>query len=487
MVLSLLFQITSLIAVVHNVETIVNDALEKFNIPGAAVAVIEDDKVVYAKGHGFQQLNPKIPVTEKTIFYIGSCTKSFTAFVLGQLVDEGKVSWDDPVKKYIPELSLINKNTLDNMTIRDLLAHRTGFGRHDTLWFIHDVFHKDFLELLNHLHSRYELREQFYYNNFMYVLAACVIEKVTGQSWYAVVSSRILNPLGMKDTYVNFNDQSSISNFAKPYADVENTLLELPYHNIYVMDSAGGMQSNVLDLLKWLQVHMSNGLGIIQNQTLKEMHTAQISTNVYPDINGYGLGWFVGNYKGCDFVRHGGMLDGFASDISFMPDKKIGVIILTNSSTDGPYAITHIRNTIFDQVIGSEELSSIDNVQQQRLTNQLKLNEAYQSHESFKSFTLTEELLAEYVGKYTHTAYGELYVSMQNGNVRFELGKMKMDLYFKSKDLFTSRVCELDVFNVNNIIEIHFERDVQGNVEKVLIPFEAFRFEKPIEFKRSKI
>ncbi|HEY4831008.1 MAG TPA: serine hydrolase domain-containing protein, partial [Waddliaceae bacterium] len=174
-----------------DIDSIVNDILESFNIPGIAIGVVADNEVVFCRGYGNRDQNQGFPATENTLFTIGSCTKAFTAFILGQLVDEGKIGWDDPIIKYIPEFSLLDHDRSSQVTIRDVLAHRTGVARHDAVWYFSKHSRENVLNVLPHLEMSCGLREEYQYNNLMYSVAGIVIERVTQQTWEQALSSRI--------------------------------------------------------------------------------------------------------------------------------------------------------------------------------------------------------------------------------------------------------------------------------------------------------
>ncbi len=211
------------------IDAIVNQALEEFHVPGAAVVVVVGDEIILCRGYGMRDLEKRLPVTENTVFPIASNTKAFTSFLISQLVEEGKLIWDDPVIKYLPEFRLHNDELSSQVTLRDLIAHRTGIPRHDVLWYlVRDLSEEDVLQTLPHFPPVSKLREAFLYNNFMYVVAGKVINRVTKNTWEEEVASRILKPLRM-DRSGTSNELQQISDVAQPYAEIGGKIRKLPF------------------------------------------------------------------------------------------------------------------------------------------------------------------------------------------------------------------------------------------------------------------
>jgi len=198
-------------------EEVVTDAMKKFDVPGMAIAIVKYNDVVYSKGFGYRDVEKQLPVTPDTLFAIGSSTKAFTTFVLGTLVDEGKIEWDKPVRNYIPWFKLYDTGASERMTPRDLVTHRSGLPRHDLVWYNnYDASRKWLVERLPYLEPSADLREKFQYNNLMFLTAGYLTEVVTGKTWEEAVRERILLPLSMTRTNFSVADsQSSACRFAR--------------------------------------------------------------------------------------------------------------------------------------------------------------------------------------------------------------------------------------------------------------------------------
>lgn len=349
------------------IDRIVDRALKEFQVPGGAVGVIVDGKLVYAKGFGYRDLEKQLPVTPETLFAIGSCTKAFTTFVLGSLVEEGVIEWDDRVIKHLPDFRLSDDYVTKNLTIRDLVTHRSGLARHDDVWYNTSLSRTELYHRLKDLEFESGLREKFHYSNLLYALAGLLIERVTGQSWENEVQKRIFTPLGMKFSNFSVDDSQKSNNFALPYEEQKEDVKKIPFRNICSIGPAGSINSTIVEMAQWVQLHLSNGtlMGkeLIQESTLNEMHTLQFANADFPKnktyILGYGLGWFIGNYEGHYLVEHSGCIDGFFAITSMLPHDKIGVIILTNSNSGGDF-VKEVSKSIFDCLLGIEKIDCGD-------------------------------------------------------------------------------------------------------------------------------
>lgn len=260
-------------------------ALTSWNAPGASMAIVTGGKVVYAKGFGKRDVKNDLPVTTDTLFATGSCTKAFTTFVLGQLVDEGKVDWDKPVARYLPGFRLYDTVASQELTPRDLVTHRSGLPRHDLVWYNNQTLtRKDLVERLQYLPPSAELRERWQYNNLMYLTAGYLIEQLTGKRWEDAVLERVFTPVGM--THSNFADLDSqkVSDFAKPYRDDHDKLLEIPFREVGNMGPAGSINSTASDMAKWMLVQLGDA-----HQDLIQQDAAHAADDPRPASAGAGV------------------------------------------------------------------------------------------------------------------------------------------------------------------------------------------------------
>ena len=472
-----------------DLDSIVNNALEVFNVPGVAIGIAVDGKVILSKGYGYRNLDQGLPTTENTLFAIGSCTKAFTTFILGQLVDEGKINWDDPVITYIPEFRLMDQYTTHHITIRDLVAHRSGIARHDMLWFNSEFTRFDVIKSLQYLEPGCKLREKFQYNNLMYTVAGILIEKVTGQTWEESLSTRIFTPLAMLNSNDSEKESKKSEDFSMPYAEVAGAIKSIPFRNLHSVAPAGAINSSVSDMLKWVQLQLSDGtfLGqhFIRQETLQEMHTIQMPmTPSLPDEKvyglGYGLGWCVGIYRGHYYLNHGGGIDGFISQISLLPQEKIGVVVLSNSSSDGAFAVSVITNTIIDKLLEKTDVDWMEKSKNQR--DQFKKAQSEQAAADNDLSSKPAHKLEDYVGYYEHPAYGILQVKLENDRLYATYGEMTLSLSHKCYDIFNGKIDEA-LFGDKSTISFSFSNNTSGDICELSIPLD--QSVKPIVFKRK--
>ncbi|MFQ5722068.1 MAG: serine hydrolase domain-containing protein, partial [Candidatus Aminicenantales bacterium] len=301
-------------------KTVVEKGLKSLNVPGVAMAVVVDDKVIMAKGFGFRDLENKRPMTKDTLLAIGSATKAFTTFTMGTLVDEGKLDWDTPVHNYIPWFRLYDLFASQRLTPRDLVTHRSGLPRHDLTWYNnYKASRQELVKRLAYLKPTADLRQKFQYNNLMFLTAGYLIEVITGQSWEEAVRNRVLNPLEMKRTNFSVLDSQKDTDYALPYREEKGKIEKIPFRNITNIGPAGSINSSAEEMSHWLIVHLNQGKykgkSIIRTQTVEDMHLAYMPTGETPAIPeitpaDYGLGWFIDTYRGHQRVHHGGNIDG---------------------------------------------------------------------------------------------------------------------------------------------------------------------------------
>ncbi|MGH1343611.1 MAG: serine hydrolase domain-containing protein [Nannocystales bacterium] len=331
--------------------------LEKFHVPGMAVAVVYEDSVIYARGFGFSDLEKKEAVTPRTRFAIGSSTKAFTATVIGQLVDEGKMSWDDALTKHVPEFVLDVKSDDDvaQATIRDALCHRTGFTRMGVLWASGEVPRKEFLAQASQAEPLASFRNRFLYNNVTYTAAGEASARVEGVLWAELVTRNLLEPLGMRNSVVLSEEAKSLG-MAQGYKwDGDKSSFDaLPMRSLDEIAPAGAINSTVLDMTAWLRFQINRGVyrgqRLIKSETLKETWKPQI------DVAGkmkYGLGWFVDEYDGQTMLHHGGNIDGYSAMVSFLPEERLGVVMLSNVSFSGMQDA--VRGITYDALLAAND------------------------------------------------------------------------------------------------------------------------------------
>lgn len=463
---------------IENVDRMVQTAMEAFQVPGCAVGIIMDGKTVFVKGYGALAIGGSEKVDPSTPFAIGSCTKAFIAYIIQQLVEEGKASWDDPIQKHLPEFALLDKEASTQITLRDLIAHRSGLERHDALWVYQKIRKEELLDHLKHLSPRYSLRSEFQYNNFAYTIAALAIEKITGKSWEEEVKERILLPFEMDQTFCGLSSAQKQGLIATPHATISSNTVCLTHFDPMPIEPAGGIYSSVDDLLKWTKKQIC----------YSPLHTMQMpfkNITLLPNGSvqeGYGLGWYLGKFKAKTWVFHSGSIHGFYSDISMLPEKESGIIILCNNGSSGPYFVNSLRSDLLDWVLNVEGESALPFAQNQHQQAERGVAQALSAFSALYNQQPSDEVLKEYCGVYAHPAYGILTLSFSEGSLTATIGSVVFPIAFKEKNLLVGKSDLLLIYGANPIMEITFIRNANGSIEALDAPFEAFRKAEAIRF-----
>ncbi len=338
-----------------NLEKRIEEERKKQHIPGVAIAVVKDDKVVFSKGFGYSDMKTEQPVTPETLFAIGSSTKAFTATLIGMLADDSKMSWDDPVEKHIPEFRLKVDTGDDKVTVRDLLCHRTGFTRMGILWAAGRLTQPEVIKLAATAEPFAAFREKFLYNNVMYMAAGHAAGKAADSDWESLVAARILNPLNMTDSTTSITDAQKDERLAKGYLwnEDKQTHKRLPMRNLDLIGPAGSINSNVKDMAQWVRFQLGKGKYESKQLLSPEMHaeTWKQQIEMAPGV-GYGLGWMLQEWNGKKVVEHGGNIDGFSAQVALLPEHNLGYVLLANVSVT-PLQQKSI-DIVFSSLVGAE-------------------------------------------------------------------------------------------------------------------------------------
>ena len=270
----------------QGLDAAVERALRDWEMPGLALAIVKDDAVVLSRGYGVRELGQPTPVDERTVFAIGSVTKAFTAAALGMLVDEGKVGWDDPVTEHLPDFQLYDPYVTREITLRDLLTHRSGLPRGDLIWIGSDFDRAEILRRLRYLPPRWSFRSHYGYQNVLYLAAGQVVAAVTGRSWDEFVRERIFAPLGMTNSSTSVTALADAANVATPHADVDGRIRPVPYRNIDCIAPAGAINSNVAEMTQWIRTAAGRWSCAGANRFL----SAATMTELFTPSDGHGPG-----------------------------------------------------------------------------------------------------------------------------------------------------------------------------------------------------
>lgn len=409
-------------------------ARRDWNVPGMAIGIVKDNKVTYTKGFGVREMNKPEKIDENTLFAIASNSKAFTTAALAMLVDEGKLDWNDKVWKYLPEFQLSDAYVTRELTIRDLVSHRVGLDTFsgDLLWYETNYSADEVLKRARFLKPTMSLRSAFGYQNLMFIAAGQIIQKVSGKPWAEFVQTKILTPLGMKQTKTSIKQFNKGDNIAMPHNTLDGKMRVVHYGNVDAAGAAAGLNSSVADLSKWMRLQLNHGTfegkKIFSEKQSWEMWQpntvlpiSQRSAEFMPSRHFYlyGLGWFLWDYHGRKVVSHGGGLDGMISQTALMPEENLGVVILTNSESSLSTALT---NKIFDVMLGqpkrdwsAEYLERADKSQQAEKEERKKL-EAARVKDTKPSLKL-----ADYAGTYSGELYGDAMITEENGHLVLRL------------------------------------------------------------------
>lgn len=422
---------------------------------GFAVAVVEKDKIIYAKGFGYRDYEKKIPVTTNTLFAIGSCTKAFTASLLGILQKEKKIDFDEPAAKYLPGLKFYNEDMDRHISIRDMMSHRTGLPRHDYSWYLFKTNSRDsLLQRIRYQQPSFGIRERWQYNNFMFLTQGLIAEHLTGKTWEENISTHIFKPLGMTRSNMNIEALNKDADAAIGYGLKKDSIIDQrDYYHINAMGPAGSINSSVNEMAKWVITWINagkyEGKEIIPAGYINTAMSAQMvsspglpskeRTDVF--FSSYGMGWSLSSYKGHYRVEHGGNIDGFSASTSFFPTDSIGIIVLTNQNASSVTSI--VRNLIADRLLKAPFFDWNKDI----LESNRKAKEAAKAAEKTASSnqqknTKPSHALKDYEGIYSHPGYGSMELVVRNDSL---FG------YISDNDVTWLRHYHYDIFSPYNV------------------------------------
>lgn len=453
--------------------------LKDWNTPGIGVGIVVNDKLVFAKGYGYRDYDKKLPFTPTTLCQIASNSKLFTAVAAGMLVEEGKLAWDKPVRESVPTIQFYNDQLNSNVTLRDMLSHRTGVTRHDLIWFKSPFTRKELFEKLKYLEPQEPLRQTFLYNNLMYSAAGQIIELKSGKRWEDFVRERIFTPLGMSTSGFTIADLTMQPDHGVPYLEKRDSfeLYQIPYYeDTEGVAPAGAIISNIDELSHWLIALMNggkyNGKQMLPPNVLKETlqpaiglpNAAGESLGYWELLNpAYGMARETAAYRGHLMTFHGGDLPGFHSQVSFMPNDKIGVIVLVISDHSAPlYNI--VSYNVYERLLGMEQTPWSQRQLQRRLAGKKAGTEARAKAGADRvPNTKPSHALADFAGDYENPAYGILKIGLKNDALQFGFHEFQYPLSHFHYDRFDTPDDEqYGRFSLN------FRTNPQGDIESAV-------------------
>ncbi|MEE9350258.1 MAG: serine hydrolase [Flavobacteriaceae bacterium] len=472
-------------------------ALKEWHVPGMAIAIVKDDKIIFSKGYGYANIEQKTKVDGNTLFAIASNSKAFTASALAQLVDQGRIKWTDKVIDYLPYFKLYDDYTTNNTTIEDLLCHRNGLKTFsgDLLWYGTTLSSEEIIAAQKHLKPTTPFRTQFGYSNIQYIAAGKVLEKVTDTTWVDYVSTHFLKPLKMNRTLTSTKQVNTAINIATPYFYEQGKHYTLNWVNWDNMAPAGALISSVNDYAKWLMLNVNKGIfqdkTFISPQSFRNLTTPHVNHKVYDNaekthFKSYGLGWSIQDTHGYKTVGHGGGYDGMISKSTFVPELKIGIIVLTNSLNWTASAVTNktldvlLANKL-DAKDWSADWLAYKEKQDLKAIEKTTENEKKRHKIQKKCFDLDT-----YVGTYKDKMYGTVTISKKGKKLHFSMDEtpiFKASLEHWNANIFTFR---FDT-KLSSLPEgkLWFDTDKNANITTLHIDvpnpdffFDEFIFEK---------
>jgi CubicO group peptidase (beta-lactamase class C family) len=461
------------------VDALVQEALKSWRVPGLAVAVVRDGRAVYLKGFGVRELGTEQPVTPDTLFAIGSTTKAFTTTAMAMLVDDGKMAWDDSVRKHLAYFQLQDPLADRGVTLRDLAAHRTGLGRHDLLWYGAPCGREELIRRLAHLKPDHPFRSAYEYQNITYLAAGQAVGAAARSTWEDVVQQRILTPLGMKGANFTTAAAQKAPDHASPHHARKGKLAVVPWYNADNIAPAGAINAGVGDLGKWVSFQLGDGTWggkrLLSAKNLAETHSPQTVMPVpeakrllFPDTTqmSYALGWVVQDYRGHGLVWHDGSIDGFQSQITLVPAARLGVVILANR--DGSETLRFaLTNSILDLALGLPKkpwlsafafIEGIDSLAGPLVLQKADIRKRHKG-------TKPSRELAGYTGVYEEPAYGRAEVVLDEGVLVLKWNRFKPRLEHFHFDTFTTQGEE-----VLDGVAVVFTLGADGEVEQMKVP-----------------
>lgn len=465
------------------IDSLMQRTIEAWNVPGAAIAIVQNDRVVYVKGFGVKELGGTDKVTPDTLFQIASTSKAFTSTALAMLATDGKLSFDDPVRKHVEYFRLGDACADANVMLRDIVSHRTGAARHDELWDDTELTREDVIRAMAHFELSRPFRTTYQYQNIMFIAAGEAVAHASGVSWDDFVRTRIFQPLAMANTVTTDEEWAASKDRAAGHKydwKARRISLQKPIDTTTI-GAGGAIKSSARDMGNWIRFQLANGSfdgrQLVDPEQLAETKTPHTVIRMGPltrdsnpetNVMTYGMGWNIQDYRGEQFVAHTGSLSGFRTQVVLLPKRNAGFVLLINAARGiGLFAL---RNTLADMLTGkpsrdwNEYYLKVDRAADER-------SEKEKTERLAKRIpnTTPTHPLAEYAGEYEHRAYGPLRVSLVDGGLVLQWARIRAPLTHFHYDVFLAEEAEHDVDE-----RVTFSVDDEKKVKSLTIFGERF-------------
>ncbi len=454
------------------------EQMKEWNVPGLAIAIVRDGKVIHSKGYGFRDVEKQLPVTPKTLFAIGSITKSFAVVTLGMLADEGKLDWDKPVRVYLPNFRLYDHVASERITVRDLLSHRSGLPSHDFFMYDTGFTQKEMIERLRYLEPSQDLRTTYQYSNVLVMTAGYLAGKLAGTTWEELTRQKVLVPLGMERTNFSVRESQKTGDFALPYVKANEEVKEIPHPflNFPEEGAAGIINSSVEDMSRYLLFYLNQGSDgksqILSRNNILQMQTPMIALPrpLHTEFGqgSYGMGLRITTYRGHKLVSHGGGLSGFSAMLAFMPQQKIGVVVLTNRYSPMPNIVALNAH---DRLLGLQHVPWSQRIKVQQQKQKESAAEAERKgYTTYKTGTHPSHDLKDYVGEYEHPGYGTVRIDLEKDELRLSTRKRSSPLKHFHYDIFEFAPNPIE--EPSWTLKLGFDTNLRGEIDHLRIPLE---------------
>jgi CubicO group peptidase (beta-lactamase class C family) len=461
---------------VSDLDRLAADVMSDWKVPGAALAVVQDGKVVLTRAYGQRDVEADLPVTPATQFAICSITKSFTATALALLHHEGRFDWSKPVRDYMPEFRLSDPVATERVSVLDLLCHRTGLPRHDWVHEPGDRGPAEILAVMRHLELSRDVRAEFQYNNLCYNVAGLLIERLSGQSYEAFIRARLADRLGMTVGF-SLDDLEASDEPARPYMMREDTrvpALRLPIRTT----ASGAMTTSVVGFANWMRLHLGkgewDGERLLPAQLIGELHAPRVyipMQSPFAEFDGahYGLGFQCTSYRGDGLVWHGGGWPGWNTQMTLVPNFGIGIAVFTNRSPNG--VTETLTYYIIDCLRGREPVTWRERFRQRRdeFLGQMQVDKQVPEKVRCANTAPAHEI-ADYSGDYVHPAYGMISIREQDGMLHWSWRGLFATMAHRHYETF--ELPEVPDRHVPDRLPITFLTDREGNIVSLSAPLE---------------
>lgn len=452
-------------------------AMATFKVPGLAVAVVKNDSVIFAKGYGVRALGAPEPVTPHSLFAVGSTSKAFTVAVLQQLEQEGKLRMDDPATQYLPSLQLYDPYVTRELTVRDLVTHRSGLPTANAVWYGTPYSREEILRRLRYRKPSASFRSTWQYQNEMFLAAGQVIAAVDGRSWDDAVKARLFTPLGMRASGTSVRELATMPDVAQPHLERDGTVRRIPYRNIDNIAPAGSINSSVHDMAQWIRFQLAKGKWD-GRQLLNEaafddarrpymaMPSSPFSELTAPgaQLVSYGMAWMLYGWNGRTIVEHSGGIDGMTAEVALVPEERLGLVILANLSTVAPQVL---QSYLLDSFFGAPKRDWTGEVSTKMAALEKAGADAMAKAERERTKDSRPTLpLSAYAGTYADSLYGDVVVREANGALQLTfLGNREARLEHWQFDTFQARWDDV----ILDKTMVQFFLDASGKVDRVRI------------------